>query len=128
MVIQTTIVEMTRDGTLKLPPKIRHAFRHPQQLSITRIGTSLVLAPIPDQWTRTAGRVIKYQNGLVVRDPKIMFGTPVIAGTRVPARTIAGYVEAGYSPEDIRKEFPFLTDRQINAAWEFTRREKRQAR
>lgn len=128
MVIQTTIVEMTRDGTLKLPSKIRHAFRHQQQLSVTRVGTSLVLAPIPDRWTRTVGRVIKYQNGLVIRDPKIMFGTPVIAGTRIPARTIAGYVESGYSPEEIQKEFPSLTDAQIGAACKFARRARRQAR
>ncbi len=83
---------------------------------------------MPDKWARTTGRVIKYQNGLIVRDPKIMFGTPVIAGTRVPARTIAGYVESGYSPEKIRKEFPFLTEGQIDAAWKFARREQRQAR
>jgi uncharacterized protein (DUF433 family) len=124
MVIQTTIVEMARDGTLKLPPKMRQAFRRPQQLSITRVGTSLVLAPVPDKWTRAAGRVIKYQNGLIVRDPKVMFGTPVIVGTRIPARTIAGYVDSGYSPEEIRKEFPFLTDSQIDAARKFARRKK----
>jgi uncharacterized protein (DUF433 family) len=74
------------------------------------------------------GRVIKYQSGLIARDPKVMFGTPVIAGTRVPVRTIVGYIESGYSPAQIQDEFPFLTDQQIDAALKFSRRPKRRTR
>ncbi len=125
MVIRTTVVELARDGTLRLPPDVRRELRNPHQLSITRVGTSLVLAPIPAKWTRVAGRVVKYENGLIVRDPKVMFGTPVIAGTRIPARTIAGYVHAGYSTEQIRNEFPFLTEQQIKVALKFSRKHKR---
>lgn len=128
MVIQTTLVELTRDGTVKFPPDIRRKLRNQHQLSVTRVGTSLVLAPVPEQWTRATGRVVKYQNGLIVRDPKVMFGTPVIAGTRVPARTISGYVESGYSHEQIQQEFPFLSNEQINAALRFSQRRQRRNR
>ncbi len=124
MVIPTTIVDLERDGTLKLPRHIARQFRAQKQLSITRVGTSLVLAPIPTRWTRAAGRVVKYQNGLIVRDPKIMFGTPVIHGTRIPARVIAGYAAAKYSHDQIRNEFPFLSDAQIDAAIRFIKSQR----
>ena len=123
MVVQTSIVELMRDGTLKLPPNIRRTFRNQHHLSITRVGTSIVLAPIPEKWTRARGRVVKYQNGLIVRDPKVMFGTPVIAGRRVPVRTIVGYFESGHSADQIRQEFPFLTGEQIDAAIKFSRKQ-----
>ncbi len=128
MVVRTTVVEVTHAGTLKLPPDIQRRLRNRRQLSITRVGTSFVLAPVPQEWTRTSGRIIKYQNGLIVRDPKIMFGTPVIAGTRIPVRTIVGYLGSGYSPEQIRKEFPFLTTAQIDAALKYSRRKSKPSR
>jgi len=126
MVIRTTVVELARDGTLRLPPAIRRSLRKQNRLSVTRIGTSLVLAPVPEKWTQPSGRVIKYQNGLILRNPKVMFGTPVIAGTRIPVRTIVGYLDSGYSVNQIRKEFPFLTAAQIEAAARYNRKRARQ--
>ncbi len=126
MVIRTTVVELARDGTLRLPPAIRRSLRKQNRLSVTRIGTSLVLAPVPEKWTQPSGRVNKYEHGLILRNPKVMFGTPVIAGTRIPVRTIVGYLESGYSPTQIRKEFPFLTIAQIEAAARYHGKQARQ--
>ncbi len=120
MVIQTIKVDVARDGTLKLPTAFRRNLRHLQHLSITRVGSSFVLAPMPEKWMRSGGRVIHYGNGLIVRDPKVMFGTPIIAGTRIPARVIAGYVQSGYTPQRIQKEFPQLSIAQIHAAAQFS--------
>ncbi|MBI5651817.1 MAG: DUF433 domain-containing protein [Chloroflexi bacterium] len=125
MVIQTITVDLARDGTLKIPPAFRRNLRNLNQLSITRVGSTLVLAPIPEKWTRAKGRAVKYEDGLIVRDPKIMFGTPVIAGTRIPARVIAGYVASGFSSQQIQKEFPQLSDLQINAATRFANKHPR---
>ena len=43
---------------------------------------------------------------LIVRHPDILGGTPVFAGTRVPADTLAHYLEAGDSIEDFLDDFP----------------------
>ena len=126
MVIRTTVVELARDGTLRLPLAIRRGLRKQNRLSVTRIGTSVVLAPMPERWTQPSGRVSKYERGLILRNPKVMFGTPVIAGTRVPVRTIVGYLESGISPTKIRKELPFLTVAQIEAAARYHRKQARQ--
>ena len=41
---------------------------------------------------------------------------PVVAGTRVSVRSIRAFADAGYSIEAIRKEYPHLTEEDIQAA------------
>lgn len=43
---------------------------------------------------------------IVHRDPDILGGTPVFVGTRVPAKTLFDYLEAGDSLEVFLDEFP----------------------
>lgn len=43
---------------------------------------------------------------LVHSDPDILGGTPVFVGTRVPARTLLDYLEAGDSLEEFLEDFP----------------------
>ena len=42
--------------------------------------------------------------GLIVRDPQLHDGRPVIAGTGVTVRTIVGYYKLGYTPEETAME------------------------
>lgn len=42
--------------------------------------------------------------GLVIRDPDLRGGRPVIAGTGVTIRTVAGYYKLGMTPEEIADE------------------------
>lgn len=44
---------------------------------------------------------------------------PVVAGTRIPVSSIKEFAEAGYSVDDIRKEYPTLTPEDIRAALNF---------
>lgn len=57
--------------------------------------------------------------GRVVRDRRVLHNTPIMAGTRIPTRTIWEFAEAGYSAEQIVKEFPRLTLRDVTAAIAF---------
>ncbi len=47
---------------------------------------------------------------------------PVIAGTRVPVKSIKAFSEAGYSIDQIREQYPVLTDEDIRAALAYGRR------
>ena len=49
-------------------------------------------------------------------DPLILGGTPVFVGTRVPARTLLEYLEAGDSLADFLDDFPSVTKEQAIAA------------
>ena len=46
---------------------------------------------------------------IVQRSSKVMGGTPVFAGTRVPIQTLLDYLEAGDRLDDFLDEFPTVT-------------------
>ncbi len=48
-------------------------------------------------------------NQIVQRSNKVMGGTPVFVGTRVPIRTLLDYLEAGDRLDDFLDEFPTVT-------------------
>ena len=43
-------------------------------------------------------------DGLIIKDPKLRDGRPIIAGTGVTVRTIVGYYKLGYTPEETADE------------------------
>ncbi len=53
---------------------------------------------------------------LIVVDPKIMVGKPVIRGTRIPVELIVRMVGQGIPEKSILKEYPRLTSQDIRAA------------
>lgn len=52
----------------------------------------------------------------VSRDPKIMMGKPVIAGTRVPVDAVVRQFAAGADMEWVLKAFPDITADDVRAA------------
>jgi uncharacterized protein (DUF433 family) len=44
--------------------------------------------------------------GIVVRDPEILGGVPVFAGTRVPVKALLDYLEAGHPLAEFLEDFP----------------------
>jgi uncharacterized protein (DUF433 family) len=52
-------------------------------------------------------------------DPKVMFGKPVIAGTRITVEHVLRCLAAGERPEDIVVDYPPLTLDDIRAAQAF---------
>ena len=48
----------------------------------------------------------------IVRDPEILSGTPVFAGTRVPVRILMEHLEAGDSLNDFLENYPTVTRNQ----------------
>ena len=49
-------------------------------------------------------------------DPNILSGIPIIEGTRLPVRAIAGYFNLGMTAEDILDAYHYLTPAQVYAA------------
>ena len=56
---------------------------------------------------------------LIVRDPKIMLGKPVIKGTRITVELIVRKIADGFSIQDILAGYPHLTENQVRAALEY---------
>ena len=59
------------------------------------------------------------QKKLIVSDPKIMMGKPVIAGTRITVEIILEKLSAGETVEQILEAHPRLTREGIRAALAF---------
>jgi uncharacterized protein (DUF433 family) len=52
----------------------------------------------------------------IVIDPEILFGKPVIKGTRIPVYLIIELLANGLTEAEIIKQYPFLTKSDIKAA------------
>jgi DNA-binding transcriptional MerR regulator len=80
---------------------------------------SIPLAEIMDDITQKVKRLKERaatKRGKVERHRHIARNAWVIAGTRIPASAIAQFKEAGYSYEEIMREYPSLTAADIEAA------------
>jgi uncharacterized protein (DUF433 family) len=53
---------------------------------------------------------------LIVSDPTVMGGVPVIKGTRIPARTLHARVKGGDPVDTILAEYPYLDRQMLDAA------------
>ena len=56
---------------------------------------------------------------MIVSNPKIMVGKPVIKGTRITIELILDKLAAGQTVEQILEDYPYLTREGIRAALEF---------
>jgi uncharacterized protein (DUF433 family) len=54
--------------------------------------------------------------GKIERQRNIVQNQAVIAGTRIPVRSVKAFADAGYSIEQIKREYPTLTEKDIRAA------------
>ncbi|GGG87323.1 DUF433 domain-containing protein [Edaphobacter dinghuensis] len=58
---------------------------------------------------------------MVIEDPGILSGTPVIKGTRVPVHDVAGMFDAGVPMDEILESYPSLKKRQVELASVYAR-------
>ena len=59
------------------------------------------------------------RDDVIVRDPKICGGGPVIRDTRVTLRTVLASLADGDAVTDILRDFPTLTQRDVQAVIAF---------
>ena len=58
---------------------------------------------------------------LITRSPDRLSGTPVFAGTRVPAQTLIDYLEAGDALQDFLEDFPSVSHEHAIAVLELAK-------
>ncbi len=54
-------------------------------------------------------------SSVVHSDPRILGGTPVFVGTRVPVANLIEYLEDGYNLDEFLEDFPTVTREQATA-------------
>ncbi len=60
-----------------------------------------------------------YRN-LIIRDPEIMLGKPIIKGTRITVELIMRKLAGGYSTEEFVLNYPHISREQVLAALAYT--------
>jgi uncharacterized protein (DUF433 family) len=60
-------------------------------------------------------------DAVIIRDKKILGGTPVFRGTRVPFQALLDYLEGGQTLEEFRDDFPTVTREAAIAALELAK-------
>ena len=60
-------------------------------------------------------------SSVVVRNPEILSGTPVFAGTRVPVKNLIDYLEGGATIDEFVDDFPSVKREQVIAFLEASR-------
>jgi uncharacterized protein (DUF433 family) len=60
-------------------------------------------------------------NAVIIRDKKILGGTPVFRGTRVPFQAMLDYLEGGQNLEEFLDDFPTVTREAAIAALELAK-------
>jgi uncharacterized protein (DUF433 family) len=58
---------------------------------------------------------------VIIRDPEVLGGTPVFAGTRVPFENLLDYLENGETLDDFLDDFPAVSRKAAVAALEHAR-------
>src|SRR6266487_2268202 len=62
---------------------------------------------------------VTMEEPMIVSNPKIMVGKPVIKGTRITVELILDKLAAGQAVVQILEDYPYLTREGIRAALEF---------
>jgi uncharacterized protein (DUF433 family) len=78
--------------------------------------------------TLVGHRKLALSNAMVVEDPKILGGTPVIKGTRIPVYDVAASAASGLSPDEIREDYPNLDREKIELAIFYAKANPRRGR
>jgi uncharacterized protein (DUF433 family) len=66
---------------------------------------------------RVSKRKLAYPH--LTTNPRIAGGAPIIKGTRIAVRTIAGYYHLGMGVDEILQSLPHLNQAQVHAALAF---------
>jgi uncharacterized protein (DUF433 family) len=98
-------------------------FRPPKTNDIESVWDGqLAMVPVIDVINDVEARVKQLkkrdesQLGHIERNKYVVRNSPVIAGTRIPTAAIRRFKEAGYSVEQIVKQYPTLTPEDVQAA------------
>jgi len=58
-------------------------------------------------------------NKYITINPKVRFGKPCIRGMRIAVEDVLNLIKMGYTIEEVIKEYPDLTKKDIEAAIDF---------
>jgi uncharacterized protein (DUF433 family) len=82
------------------------------------VGDHFLTVRFGNLWKTVDERLHKLAaaESMVIEDPEILSGTPVIRGTRVPVHSVAALFDDGTPVKEILQAYPSLTESQVELA------------
>ena len=82
------------------------------------VGDHFLTVRFGDLWKTVDERLHKLAaaESMVIEDPEILSGTPVVRGTRVPVHSVAALLDGGTPVKEILQAYPSLTESQVELA------------
>ena len=109
-------------------------FRHPRTGDIEGVWDgqfamlpALISSPTSNSGSLSFESVLTDQRGQIERKKYVLRNASVVAGTRIPTAAIRRFKEAGYSIEEIIREYPALNAADVAAAIAYEERPARSA-
>jgi uncharacterized protein (DUF433 family) len=90
---------------------------------VVRIELKRALVRLSKRWN-----ALRQAEEVIVSDPEIRGGEPVIKGTRVPAYLVADLIDQGADLREILEDYPSLNANKVRAALAFARTHPRRGR
>ena len=93
--------------------------QEPEERTATIPASQRITRLIPLTWYHEGVKSKTTVYPHIVTDTRIARGAPIIKGTRIAVRAIAGYYQLGMSVDEILQSLPHLTQSQVHAALAF---------
>jgi uncharacterized protein (DUF433 family) len=77
------------------------------------------LLRLREGWEALLSEILTMEKPLIVSDPKVMMGKPVVSGTRITVELILEKLAAGRTQEELLDSYPQLSPESVRAALAF---------
>ena len=118
--------ELVHDVHHKLPEWMDHWDNHDRKTHAVPVPYETLYRTICEGVNEADARYLAEDYGAaqerwITSNPKILGGTPVVAGTRVSVYAIRGRLTGGETPEDLAQDYPHIDRRAFRAASMFAK-------
>lgn len=119
---------LSPEGKRKLRQELGQSLRERRKPAAITIGAlEIKVAPELKALEDKIARIEKARS-MVVVDPQVRAGEPVVLGTRIPVHVLADLARQGAPPEELLEDYPALTPESLEAALLYARMYPRRGR
>ncbi|MEW5930308.1 MAG: DUF433 domain-containing protein [Gemmatimonadota bacterium] len=119
---------LSAEGKRRLRQQLAHAVRERRSPAAVSIGVMEVQVESEARALEEKLTRIEEARTLVVSDPEVRAGEPVVRGTRIPVHALADLASQGADHEELLEDYPALTRESLDAVLLYARMYPRRGR
>jgi uncharacterized protein (DUF433 family) len=104
------------DGSSRCPSWLELRSCKLQESRAIEVDFKNIWDDVNDRW-----KELSKAQEMVIEDPEILSGTPVVRGTRIPVYDVADLVSAGTPADELKELYPRLSEEQCRLAFVYAK-------